>query len=344
MAKNRAPIIAVVLGLVTAGIAFWYFGNLKKQAEIAQVKNVKILIAAVPIPARTIVKEEMIAEKELPETAVTVDMITDKKEVIGKVTNSAIITGENLLRPRFGEKGAGMGLAFIVPKGKRAITITVGTDTGIAYLIRPGDVVDVISSFSIPRVSAEGKTTLPLDMSMTLIQNAQVLAIDQNMESAQVVSKEGEPANKPTLYTLVTLAVTPKDAERVHLLYQKGQNRLVLRPINDFAAVSTKGTSYTSLIGKDVSVFAGGSTSVTIKSTSESSKNESTYYPKKYNNYDYYPPIKTAEIPPVNITNTTQKNSTQNQTQANNAQTQKKPKTKKIQVIKGTTSEEVNVE
>lgn len=241
-ANRRMLIVALIFGLIVAGVVFAYFRQLQQKAKAPPVEMVMVMTADKAIPARTIVTQEMIAPKQLPKTAVTDDMVKEGKEALGKVTVSAIIPGEVLLKPKFAEKGARMGLSFIVPRGMRAVTIQVSESTGIAGLLKPGDFVDVIGTFQFPQ--EEEKTTL--DMSITVLQNVQVLALDTGMEAKK---EEGGKITLP-VYTYVTLAVTPKDAERVTLLLEKSPARLVLRPIKEKVKVISQGTTIYSLIGK----------------------------------------------------------------------------------------------
>lgn len=242
-ANRRMLIVALIFGLIVAGAVFFYFRQLQQKAKVPPVEIVTVMTAAKAIPARTIVTEEMIAGKQLPKTAVTDDMVKEGKEALGKVTVSAIIPGEVLLKPKFAEKGARMGLSFIVPRRMRAVTIQVSASTGIAGLLKPGDFVDVIGTFQFPQ--EEEKTAL--DMSITVLQNVQVLALDTGMEAKE--EEEGKKATLP-VYTYVTLAVAPKDAERVTLLLEKSPARLVLRPIKEKVKVISQGTTIYSLIWK----------------------------------------------------------------------------------------------
>lgn len=253
-ANRRMLIIAVLLAAIIAGALLVYMKNLQKKAqEKVEIKMGTVLIAAQGIPARTIVEPSMISTKQLPETAITPDMYRDIKEVAGKVTTSAVIAGEILMKQKFAEKGAEMGLSFIVPKGKRAVTVQVNQVSGIAGLLKPGDFVDVLCTFEIPRSEEEGKVKAPEYMTVTVLQNAQILALDTMMEAKppeqpqQAAGKPVQPSPPQPSYTFVTLAVTPKDAERLSLLSERSSIRLTLRPIKERTVVITGGIKLSSL-------------------------------------------------------------------------------------------------
>lgn len=253
--------IVVVFALAVAGGSFFYMQKLSKdkQAAIATMKNVEVYVAAQAIPPRTIVEPQMIATKQIPQAVVTPETVTVQKDVLGKVTITTILPGETLVKPKLAEKGAGMGLAFIVPPGKRAFTITVDNITGVVGLIKPGDFVDVIARFQVKLVPVDPKEKeFTVTYAMTVLQAVQVLALDQATEVAPPTPSAAPPAGAPPAegqpaapagakpatapsYTFVTLAINPEDAERAHLLSMDSTMRLTLRPINDISKTASIG-------------------------------------------------------------------------------------------------------
>lgn len=274
-------LVAVFIGLAAAGGVFVYVQSVQKKAAQTQVVLINVIVAKEPIPARTVIEEKMLEGKQLPEPAVTPEMIRNNQEILGKVTTSAIIVGEIIQRPKIAEKGAGMGLSFIVPHGKRALTVKVDDVLGVAGLIKPGDFVDVLSTFDIPKVSTnvEGQQVQTTEsMAVTVLQNAQVLALDQMMEARppeQDAKAAPAPGGGTSAYALVTLAVMPKEAERVHLLYQKGPVRLTLRPLREFNKMAGGGTTLSTIIGKQYFTVP-----VSPKKASEVKPMPSASYPK----------------------------------------------------------------
>lgn len=257
-------LVAVFIGLAAAGGVFFYVQGVQKQAAKQQVVLVNVVVAKEAIPARSVIEEKMLETKQLPELAVTPEMIRDNKEILGKVTTSAIIVGEIIQRPKIAEKGAGMGLSFIVPPGKRAITVKVDDVLGVAGLIKPGDFVDVLATFDL-KVSLSKSTGANTqessdteNVAVTILQNAQVLALDQMMEAKppeQDAKAAPAPGGGTSAYVLVTLAVMPKDAEKIHVAYQKGPLRLTLRPLRDFTKLKSAGTALKSLAAEQYAIM-----------------------------------------------------------------------------------------
>lgn len=245
MRNKKLFLVSVLLALFTS--LFIYLWLKKEQTKAQkQIPKVKILVAARPIPAREIVEKDMIRYEEIPSSPIADKIAQKEEEVVGKVATSAIILGEALYKDKFIEKGAGAGLSFIVPLGKRAVTISVNNTTGVAGLLKPGDFVDVISTFDVPQTQVEGEQRPPLSMSITLLQNVQILALDTTTEVSPP-SPSSMAALPFPLYTLVTLAISPKDAERLTLLAEKSINRLALRSVKDNAIYFTSGITLDAL-------------------------------------------------------------------------------------------------
>ena len=80
-------------------------------------------------------------------------------------------------------------------------------------------------------------------MSRTVISNVEVLAAGTNIDSLQ--SREG----KPIPSSVVTLLLTPPDAERLALASEHGQIVLALRNPLDVAKTETSGVKASALLG-----------------------------------------------------------------------------------------------
>lgn len=252
MRNKKLFLVSVIIALFTSLFIYLWLKKEQTKAQ-GQIPKVKILVAARPIPAREIVEKGMIRYEEIPYSPITDKISQKEEEVVGKVATSAIILGEALYKDKFIEKGAGAGLSFIVPLGKRAVTISVNNTTGVAGLLKPGDFVDVISTFDVPRTQVEGEQRPPLSMSITLLQNVQILALDTTTEVSVSPPTTAPPSTPPPppppSYTMVTLAISPKDAERLTLLAEKSINRLALRSVKDSAVYFTSGITLDALAG-----------------------------------------------------------------------------------------------
>jgi pilus assembly protein CpaB len=143
---------------------------------------------------------------------------------------SPIYAGEPILQSRLAPKGAGAGLAAIIPSGKRAVAIRVNDVTSVAGFVNVGMRVDVLILGSPPN----GSPTLGTQ-TKTLLQNMEVLSAGQQIER----DKEGKPVSVP----VVNMLVTPEQAEILSLASQDARIQLVLRNPLDTDVAKPPGTA-----------------------------------------------------------------------------------------------------
>jgi pilus assembly protein CpaB len=107
----------------------------------------------------------------------------------------------------------------------RAISVRVNDVVGVAGFVLPGMRVDVLVT-SRPANRAETET-------QTVLQNITVLS------AGQTIQTDGK--SQPIVAPVVTLLVTPAEAEALTLANVEGQIQLVLRNSTDQATVATRG-------------------------------------------------------------------------------------------------------
>ena len=117
----------------------------------------------------------------------------------------------------------------------RAVSVRVNEVIGVAGYVLPGTRVDVLATAS--------PTNDPKDMtSKVVLANVQVLTAGTRMEQDQ---KDG----KPVQVTVVTMSVTPEQAERLALASTEGKIQLALRNPLDQTAPATPGIKPAVLLG-----------------------------------------------------------------------------------------------
>lgn len=215
-------ILAIVFGLITSVFIYKYLSDAKQALD--NTEYVKIVVAKQDIPAKTKIKQNMLALKQIPEKYMHEKETTNLEDVINKILLVPVTTGESIMSNQvLGPNDSKEGLAYIVPVGKRALTVPVDEVSGVAGLIKPGDSVDVISTVVI---ADKPYTVVPL-------QDIEVLAVDKEMD----IKIDG--TKKPTENSTVTLAVTYAQAKPLMMASQRGVIRLMLRsPIDNTRAYS----------------------------------------------------------------------------------------------------------
>lgn len=224
--KNRLILIlAVVIGLVAAGGIYLFLSDMKKTYQ-DQGDFVQVPVARQRIPAKTQITSQMFELKEIPAKYINERAVVDPKEVQGKIARSEILPGEQVLQDKLAkDKDASAGLSFLLPPGKRAVTIAVNEVSGLAGLVKPGDRVDVMGTFDLQGAVGQEKSSI----TSLLIQNADVLSIDQSTNPAG----NSQDTQKATPARTLTLSVTPEQAQPLILCSEKGSIQLLLRPATD---------------------------------------------------------------------------------------------------------------
>lgn len=219
--------IPALIFALLAGVAVFFALNNVKSTPASVQNMVQVVVAAKDIGDRTAITADMLTLKQLPAEAVLPNTVRSTEQVVGKVTNASIETGEQLLLSRVvqtQDAGAATGLTAAIPKGQRAFTFSVDDNSGVAGFIRPGDYVDInlFMTVAVPPQTAQPTT-------MLLMQNVQVLAVAQNLSASQKTS-----------YSNITVALTPQQVLKLSYATNSGKLQLTLRSTGDKDAVSTE--------------------------------------------------------------------------------------------------------
>ena len=153
--------------------------------------------------------------------------------LVGRGLIQPVRANEPLTETKLAPIEAGAGLPPSIPPGMRALSVRVNEVIGVAGFTTPGTRVDVLVTLNRGEVS----------MSRAVVSNVQVLTAGTLYDQEQ--SKDG----KPIPSTVVTLMVTPEDAERIALAQSSGAIMLVLRNPLDIVPTETKGVRLASLMG-----------------------------------------------------------------------------------------------
>ncbi|MDK2821783.1 MAG: pilus assembly protein CpaB [Clostridia bacterium] len=217
MRNKLVFIVAIIFGLTTSFLVYNYLNKAKQ--SIYNTEYVNIVVAAQDIPAKTVLKKNMLSLKKIPKKYMHIKETSDFEDVVDKILLVPVTAGESIMTNQLlNPKSTKEGLAYIVPIGKRALTIPVDEVSGVAGLIKPGDRVDVIATVVIDDEP----------FTLILLQDVEVLAVGKLMD----INTEG--SKKPIENNTVTLAVTHAEAKPLMLASQRGAIRLMLRsPLDD---------------------------------------------------------------------------------------------------------------
>ncbi len=210
---------AIALGLLAVFLVNSYITN-KEKALYQGMDMVSIVVITKDTEAGQIINPEMIAERKVPEKYVDTNAVVakDYELLVGQTLVYPMKRGDAVLWSSLSSKAERLntGLASIITKGERALSIAVSGVATVSGFIRPNDHIDILLTVH-DRESGEEAT-------ITLLQNMTVLATGEQLEAG---NRDGGG------YSALTLLVTAEEAELLVFAQQKGQLMTVLRNPED---------------------------------------------------------------------------------------------------------------
>ena len=209
-------VVAIFLGLVAIVPIFKFIGTLqKKLADSEKMRMyVPVLVATKDIPRESTLTETMVRVSRVHRDAFQRGDLYDPVSAVGKFAEVDILEGQHINTNMVRSIGSFRFLSQKVPKGMRAITIPVDRISALEALIKPGDHVDVIGTFSIPQDQGQGVQAV-----LNIFQGIQILATNRNISNVKASKDAGT----------VTLALKPEDVKVLTYVLEWGKIRLVLR-------------------------------------------------------------------------------------------------------------------
>jgi pilus assembly protein CpaB len=208
----------------------------------AAVDTRPVVVAANALDIGDELKADDIRVINWPADSAPATSVGDPSEVTGRGVVAPIAEGELIVPGKLADKGAGAGLPPAIPPGLRALSVRVNEVIGVAGYVLPGTHVDVIVSI---KPAGQDDTT-----SKVILTNVQVLTAGTKIE-------RDDAEGKPIAVTVVTLLVSPAEAERLTLASTEGKIQLALRNPLDKGLPQTQGIKPAPLIGNPGSVRRG---------------------------------------------------------------------------------------
>ena len=237
MAVRTRSLVLLFVALAAGGAAAWIsLGYLRNQAQPllrSSTASAVAVIASKDLPVGTVLKEEDVRLIGWPGDAIPVGLIRTKEEAVGRGLVTAVRLNEPFLESKLAPRGTGGGMPILITEGMRALSIRVDDVAAVAGFVVPGTRVDMLLTMT-PQGSTEPVTK-------AIMQNLQALAAGQSIQ----VEAEGKPQQVPVL----TLLVTPEQAETLALASGQGRIQMALRNALDTLPIHTNGARLTTIMG-----------------------------------------------------------------------------------------------
>lgn len=176
-------LFATIVATVASLLLYRLLINRPQPAKAAMATT-QIVLASRDIDVGTVLKEDDVKLSDWP-GAVPVGASTKTQDVVGRGITTAIYAREPVIESRLAPRGAGGGLAAMIPPGMRAFAIRVNEVVGVAGFVVAGMRVDILISGNKPG----GEQATLGTLSKTLLQNIEVLSAGQDYKK----DAEGKP-------------------------------------------------------------------------------------------------------------------------------------------------------
>jgi pilus assembly protein CpaB len=226
MNRTRLLMIGLVALALGAFVSVAVYRSLQSKAGSGGQPGVDVLVAADDLPVGNKVEDRDVKVVHYPAGDLPANCYRLKSSVVGRGVILPIARGEFFVPNKLAGENAGSGLPSLIPPGMRAVSVRVNEVIGVAGFVLPGTRVDVLLTGS-PSGSGGEQTT-------TVLENVAVIASGQRLEK----NAAGQPQTAP----VITLLVSPDDAQRLTLAQAQGKITLALR-----SPLDTKQTDLNSL-------------------------------------------------------------------------------------------------
>jgi pilus assembly protein CpaB len=235
MTRSYRTFVVVSLAAVLAALAS--FGVYRAIQRIP-VREVAVAHHQAVVAKRALHLGSMITKEDVklvpwPSSDPLPGGFADVEQVVNRGVVVPVLENEPISESKLAPIDAGAGLPPTIPAGMRAISVKVNEVIGVAGFTVPGTRVDVLAMVRNNNDS----------MSRIVVTNVQVLTSGTKYD--QEASRKDA---KPIRTTVVTLAVTPADAERIALAASSGQIILALRNPLDTDPTQTPGVKMAALM------------------------------------------------------------------------------------------------
>lgn len=211
-------VLALALGFL---VSIYVYKNLQSRSGISSDPGIDVIVAADDLSVGARVEEHDIKIIRIPVADLPPGAPRRRSDVLGRGVIIPITKGEFILPTKLAGENAGSGLPSLIPPGMRAVSVRVNEVVSVAGFVTAGTRVDVLLT-GTPNGASESQTT-------TVLQNVAVLASGHQLERTST----GEAQNT----AVITLLVSPDDAQRLALASSEGKIQLALRnPLDTKAA------------------------------------------------------------------------------------------------------------
>ncbi len=240
--KNRRLGLALVIAVIVSVTAtFLLYSRIKRQYGL-NAKPIKVVVASKALEPGTALSPDNLMLMDWPANIPLPGSFHKTEELDGRLVMFPVAPQEPIRDQALAIPGASVGLTAKIPDGMRAAAVITNELNNVSGFLFPGSHVDVLVTFH----ADNGRDP----MTTTVLQNIQVLSTGEKLQP--------DPSGKPQNVKVVTLLLTPDDAERLALASNQGTVQFVLRNASDQARAQPRPVNVRDLQGVAAPPASGG--------------------------------------------------------------------------------------
>jgi pilus assembly protein CpaB len=215
MTRNRLMFIGLIAMALAAFVSTSIYKMLTGAANDADAKALTTIVAtSSDVPAGTKLEGGDLRLIKMRRNELPPGSFSSIPEVVGRAAIVPLMKGAPVVAGQLASSRMGSGLPALIPPGMRAVSVKVNDVTSVAGFVTAGTRVDVLATGTPAQAGNDPAAT-------TVLENVQVLAAGQKLQRNGQVD--------PQQASVITLLVTPDDAQKLTLAMQEGKIQLSLR-------------------------------------------------------------------------------------------------------------------
>jgi len=224
--NKRALVVSLVMAMLGTALLLLYLSKFER--EMSGGELVELLMVQKPIERGKVLTEEMLTTRNVPLAYVEDRAIkaAERSKVLGLQASVALYPQQTLMWTDLSITTEDRDLSSLIQPGKRAVTVRASTgmdDTRSNQLIRPGDYVDVISTF-------HGSGEANEQAAAVLLQRVLVLAVGSETQAVSTDKKDTPSWQRDKQ---LTLSLSLPEAQLLSLALERGRLSVAVRPPTD---------------------------------------------------------------------------------------------------------------
>lgn len=229
--------LALAVGLL---VAFSVYNKLRTSpGSNSSERALRVVVAADDVLVGVKLDAHDVRVIDLPQSAAPPGAFSDPAKVVGRGAVLPISKGDFILPSKLAALNAGGGLPSLIPPGMRAVSVRVNDVVSVAGFVQPGTRVDVLATGG----EGSGRQTT------TVLENVAVIAVGKSLDRSASTEAQTAP--------VITLLVSPDDAQKLALVSQEGRIQLSLRNPLDTKKGGIGATRSTSLYQGETPLATG---------------------------------------------------------------------------------------